>query len=325
MKYNATLNSTLGGFMMTTINEKNLRPASEEKIGSFSLNRLEEASQRFSCSDYISEARDNFPQSRQFFNEVWRAKVCEWFYAFIDHHENELSREVVWISMNLLDRYLAKASPSFEVEDQERAKHHYQIASMACLYLGCKVHYRNEKTLFTNEDNDVVSAKLLIQMGTAGFTEQDLYSMKDKILLTLQWDICPVTPAMFLRCLIARIVVITGQELAESLYQECCFLCELATCDYFFVPCSASKVAMSSLLCASKDLPSELQGLVLHNLHQSRETQLKSDDLRVWQNRLELLCAQVYEDEQQLKPQIQRVNPPVQRVCRVVSSEQLNT
>lgn len=62
-------------------------------------------------------------------NEVWREKICEWSYQVVDHFD--FSREVVSVSINYLDRYLAKRSVNKKV---------FQLAAMTSLFLAIKLY-----------------------------------------------------------------------------------------------------------------------------------------------------------------------------------------
>ena len=69
-------------------------------------------------------------------NETWREKICEWSYQVIDHFD--YSREVVMISMNLLDRYLAHQSVNKKV---------FQLAAMTCLFIAIKLNEPEKLTM----------------------------------------------------------------------------------------------------------------------------------------------------------------------------------
>lgn len=75
-------------------------------------------------------------QSSGSINETWREKICEWSYQVIDHFD--FSREVVMISMNLLDRYLAAHSVDKKV---------FQLAAMTCLFIAIKLNEPGRLTM----------------------------------------------------------------------------------------------------------------------------------------------------------------------------------
>jgi Cyclin, N-terminal domain len=61
-------------------------------------------------------------------NDVWREKICEWSYQVIDHFD--FSREVVSVSINYLDRFLASRRVNKKV---------FQLAAMTTLFLAIKL------------------------------------------------------------------------------------------------------------------------------------------------------------------------------------------
>ena len=75
-------------------------------------------------------------QSSGEINESWREKICEWSYQVIDHFD--FSREVVMVSMNLLDRYLASRPVN---------KKTFQLAAMTCLFLAIKLNEPGKLTM----------------------------------------------------------------------------------------------------------------------------------------------------------------------------------
>ena len=84
----------------------------------------------------LSSADTDSSQSSGTINETWREKICEWSYQVIDHFD--FSREVVMISMNLLDRYLACQSVNKKV---------FQLAAMTCLFIAIKLNEPGRLTM----------------------------------------------------------------------------------------------------------------------------------------------------------------------------------
>eukprot|EP00977_Amphora_coffeiformis_P015555 scaffold4554_cov178-Amphora_coffeaeformis.AAC.4 len=84
----------------------------------------------------LSSADTDSSQSSGTINETWREKICEWSYQVIDHFD--FSREVVMISMNLLDRYLASQTVNKKV---------FQLAAMTCLFLAIKLNEPGRLTM----------------------------------------------------------------------------------------------------------------------------------------------------------------------------------
>ena len=62
----------------------------------------------------------------------WRSKIVEWAYQIVDHYS--YSRELVEVTLSLLDRYLCTSLAT---------KHTFQLAAMTCLYIALKTHAPN--------------------------------------------------------------------------------------------------------------------------------------------------------------------------------------
>ena len=75
-------------------------------------------------------------QSSGEINETWREKICEWSYQVIDHFD--FSREVVMISMNLLDRFLSSRTVNKKV---------FQLAAMTSLFIAIKLNEPGKLTM----------------------------------------------------------------------------------------------------------------------------------------------------------------------------------
>lgn len=93
-------------------------------------------------------------------NEIWREKICEWSYQVIDHFD--LSREIVSIAMNYLDRYLSKKQVN---------KKGFQLLAMSCLHLAVK--------LFEREN---ISMKSMIELSRGYFLCEQMEEMEMAIL-----------------------------------------------------------------------------------------------------------------------------------------------
>lgn len=84
----------------------------------------------------LNESGGSSQSSSGTINESWREKICEWSYQVVDHFD--MSREVVMIAMNLLDRYLASHSVNKKV---------FQLAAMTALFLAIKLNEPGKLTM----------------------------------------------------------------------------------------------------------------------------------------------------------------------------------
>jgi len=318
-----------------------------------SLVRMEaESSAIYTCPDYLMAKRENSLHGEQVhLNEVWRSKVCEWFYRVVDRHPENLSRDIVYISMNILDRFLAKTSLDINLE-RERAKAFYQLTAMTAIYVGAKVLYRrnhltraSNKLEFLETEVQILSVEALVGMSTAGFRVKDILEMEKCFLSTLHWQICPITPSSFVRMMLSVFCKREDTYCIDEIYQNARFLCELAACDYYFVGSKASEIALSSILLSLDSVEGGLlntnRASFLAKAQQKFEylgltSLVDYDHVFSLGNRLAQLHAEQFRDKSNdLMPVEAVVNDPPQnygdrrpskrlKMVRVVSSEDLS-
>jgi hypothetical protein len=256
------------------------------------LTRMEAQSPHYRRSDYLGERRIAAVQGCEgrhspHLNEIWRTRVCEWFYRVIDSHRANLSREIAFISSSIVDRFLAKTSVDAEF-DQEQSKSFFQLVTLTSLYVGVKAfHHRivarsseiASQEEFLREDNDVLTIQSLTRLSTSGIQADDIRAMTRNILTTLCWHIRPISPLLFAKYMVSVVTALNsprctkrrrshstaaGEErssddnsqqlLYDNLYDCSRFLCELSVCDYFFVCYPSSSVALASVLVAIDQL-----------------------------------------------------------------------
>jgi hypothetical protein len=146
----------------------------------------------------------------------------------IDHFD--LTREIVGIGMNYVDRYLA-ASDARTID-----KNDFQLLSMTCLYLSIKLH----EVKHIMVPGATSSMDTILHLGRGHYTLEQMEEMELKILQRLQWRVHPPTPQDFVREFLT-----TGDlEVQDLAY----FMVELSSMDYFFVPYKPSEIAIAALL-----------------------------------------------------------------------------
>ena len=89
-----------------------------------------------------------------------RHKICAWNFQVIDHCE--LDRELAFISLNYLDRYLSCTNVNKEI---------FQLAAMASLFLAIKVY-----------NSGPLKASSLVEMSRGRFKKEHIISMENSIL-----------------------------------------------------------------------------------------------------------------------------------------------
>lgn len=156
---------------------------------------------RIACRNVDADEASRMPHGD------WRRKICEWSYRVVDHFR--IDREVVSVTMNLFDRFLALHKdgnvrtcqcPSCKRTVDSKT---FQLAAMTSLYLAIKVH---AETAFCVDDEHQDYAmqprrkkmKLLsfVELSRGQFSQEDLCSMERKILATLGWKVNPSTASV---------------------------------------------------------------------------------------------------------------------------------
>jgi hypothetical protein len=315
-----------------------------------SLLRMEaESLPDYNCPDYLRQRREKSDNNdhQVHLNEVWRSKVCEWFYRVIDRHPNDLSRDVVFFAMNILDRFLAKTGVDRFLK-RDCAKSFYQLAAMTSIYIGAKVYCQKnrlnkngERANLLESGDEAISIEDLVGMSTAGFCVEDIGEMEKCVLTTLSWNICPIAPSLIVRTMLHALNTKNPNPFLDELYQDCRFLCELAVCDYYFVGSKSSAIALASILVTIERKSSSDKGAynslssTIKSLSQSsgwplierkdvldvrdRLMQLLETQSEIQNNRKETVLKDNEDGQEEEEPR--RVKR--QKLVRVVSSEDL--
>jgi len=148
--------------------------------------------------------------------DKWRRNVCKWSYDIVDHFG--FDREVVYISLNYLDRYIANCI--LRIQRRNRINQHhssqpqisareFQLAGITGLYIALKIHGNIEEEF--EEDSDPYndgshSSSKAFRLSTSDFSrlsrgvysENEIIDMEQKILNSLNWYMNPPTPVDFL-------------------------------------------------------------------------------------------------------------------------------
>lgn len=91
---------------------------------------------------------------------LWREKICQWCYEVIDHFD--ISREIVSIAVNYLDRFLS-------LQSVDRTG--FQLLAMSCLHLAIKLY-----------EPSVVTMKTMIELSRGTFLEEHMVKMEVALL-----------------------------------------------------------------------------------------------------------------------------------------------
>ena len=151
------------------------------------------------------------PRRQNLIKEEWRTKICMWLFTIVDHYN--LPREVVALSMNYFDRFMAASSTCSDTTDlllDVRTGNAYpntelaRLTSLTVLFLSTKLHFGQtiEHDAFGYPMNgrlyQVPSLDDLSQLsggnpGQDPFTVETIQSMEELLLSQLQWKLHPPT------------------------------------------------------------------------------------------------------------------------------------
>jgi len=191
------------------------------------LERMLEGESRIrSCRDHVALANTAISSFQNF---TWREKVTQWCYDVADHLSE--SREVVYVAMNMLDRYIAVTSA--EAFSDKVA---YELAAITSLFLAIRVSGSN-----TLEVPD------LLQMSRAGMQVKDIVSTGTAMLEALSWEHKLVTPTDFIKAMLSTQASMEHLK-AVSILELSSYMVEISVCDQYFVGIQASKVAFASMM-----------------------------------------------------------------------------
>jgi lipoyl(octanoyl) transferase len=93
-------------------------------------------------------------------NEFWREKICEWSFQVVDHFN--FSREVVCVSIHMLDRFLSTRSVD---------KNTFQLAAMTTLFVSIKL-----------SEPGRLSMRSMIELSRGYFKVEQMVAMEMTIL-----------------------------------------------------------------------------------------------------------------------------------------------
>lgn len=161
-------------------------------------------------------------------NLVWREKVSQWCYDVVDHIGE--SRDVVYLAMNVLDRYCVVRSSS------SRALHErdYEIAAMTALFLAVRV-----------SGCATLELPQVMRMSRLGVRIHEILEIGTSMTESLSWDRRLLSPLVFARTLLDLLDV--SAELKDSLLESATYLVEVSVCDAFFTGKHPFKVACAAV------------------------------------------------------------------------------
>ncbi len=157
-------------------------------------------------------------------NEKMRAILVDWL---VDVHlKFKLVNETLFLTVNLIDRYLEKS----EVSRQK-----LQLVGISCMFIASKY-----EEIYPPDLRDFV------YVTDKAYTKKQILSMEGKILKALNFNVTVTSSYLFLQ----RFSKLMGVD--EKTYMMARYLIELALIEYSFLKYTPSNTAASAIYLAAK-------------------------------------------------------------------------
>jgi Cyclin, N-terminal domain len=261
----------------------------EMKADTLQAMLMQEASGHYSCVDYLNVTHWNqdvyrikktSPASRNMTNddlgpethvdEYCREQIVEWSFRVVDYFR--IDREVVSLSISFLDRFLSKCRCD---------RTSFKLAATTTLSLAVKLLYPCK----------LGELGILSDLSRGEFDMTDVVDMESHILRSLSWQMHPPTPVafatMFLDFIFFDFAFDVSQGDLDDIYDVSSFFCDLAVCDYYFVPMKATTIAMAAVENALEGMFGQKNRLEMEVLRAAKKVGIyKSHNLTAARNRL---------------------------------------
>jgi hypothetical protein len=176
------------------------------------LDVMTRQSEQYMVSDYFTTSINELRQSLQADYDdqlladirreaaTCRRKMNQWINRIVSYcHFKEETGEMV---VNCLDRFVSSSASTRRLlfgsyrtnADRDEARHEYQLAAVACLYMIAKVH-----------EPQCLSPATLSQLSNGMYTSHDVERMEVRILEVLQWRVHLPTTSACIRQILSQI------------------------------------------------------------------------------------------------------------------------
>ena len=205
-------------------------------------------------------------------DDYCREQIVEWSFRVVDYFH--IDREVVVVSLSMLDRFLA-------ICKCDRST--FKLAATTTLHLAVKLLHPCK----------LGELGILSDLSRGEFDMQDVASMEKHILESLNWKLHPPSSIAFCNLLLDYFFSSESIDMVptdvEDLYDISSFFTELAVCDYYFVGLPQSTVAVASIVNAlegmfgpeNKVAPRILRRAMHMNIYQKQD--LSRMTHRLWE------------------------------------------
>lgn len=223
----------------------------------------------------VTPHEGNLPRKQNIIHGGWREKICQWSYNVVDHFD--LPREIVSISLNYFDRYMATLSTSGGETKTETDESTLPggsgdlalLASLGTLHLATKVHAINHNDYdpslgpLEEQHHKVPSLSTLANLSRGQFGPSSILEMEKILLGALRWRLHPPTLYAFVTFLLKLLPTTStldeddpSRGTASELFEVAMYVAELSVCDAFFVDrqIPPSTIALAAIATAMDEL-----------------------------------------------------------------------
>mmetsp|Transcript_20091 Transcript_20091/g.29816 ORF Transcript_20091/g.29816 Transcript_20091/m.29816 type:complete len:335 (+) Transcript_20091:331-1335(+) len=214
-------------------------------------------------------------------NVSWREKITHWSYNVVDHFG--LSREVVAISLNLFDRFLATRGNTCNGNMA-------LLTSLSTLHLAIKLH-----------DTKKIRISTLASLSRGQFGPKHIEEMEWVILNALQWKLHPPTAYSFIFYFLLFLPKEASSLVQREIFELSRYFTELAMCDSVLVKTKASTIAFASVLNVIQDigyksLSAGLKEKFLRDTMDKVNLDFQASDVVETRGRIAKICASNQQD-----------------------------
>jgi len=191
--------------------------------------------------DVSSSSSNQSTQQQTESFRYWRQQMFDWACMVVDSFA--IDRDVVAVSFNLLDRYMASELFCCS-SNQDITRDDFQLFSMTCLYMAIKVLQPYPKKL---------GVEALVDMSRGFYTEKDIVATERDILTALSWHVNPTTALAFSGMFWSLVPLSSSSKaVPDDMRLTALTLCEIAVADSFFVSHRASLVGLAAVMIAAR-------------------------------------------------------------------------
>lgn len=204
----------------------------------------------------------------------WRQQMLEWSNLVIDSFG--MDREVVAVSFNILDRYVAHETQSTIPITRDD----YQLFCMSSLFMAVKMLESYPRKL---------TADALVDMSRGFYASDDILYTEREILRALSWYVNPTTTISYCRMYWELFPTPVSFEFENI----CHSLSEMALADASFLCRKPSLIACAAILHAARmeNVHASVTEQFLQELHELLNLQQNSGELDAIYRRLEMLMS----------------------------------